>query len=311
METKTKTKTGQELTTSFNDDIKGMIHSVRGVQVMLDSDVAKLYGYETKYINRTMKRNIGKFPEDFCFQISSNEYENIIRCQFGTLNQVRNPRFQNGTLLFENGKNIKYLPYAYTEQGIAMLAGLLKNEIANTVSIGIMRAFVEMRKILSNSGSTEFRLSTVENKLLKYDKKFDQVFDALQASNPKTEEVIYKNQFYEAYSFLIDLIKSASSSIIIIDNYIDSFILELICKNTKVDKIIITSKKLKLESLQNVDCEIKIVHNDSFHDRYVIIDNKEVYVFGASLKDLGNKIFAIFKLEDVGMFLKVINELAL
>jgi phage regulator Rha-like protein len=291
----TKTKTSQELTTLFNDDIRDMIHSVRGVQVMLDSDVAKLYGYETKNINRAMRNNIDRFPVDFCFQLTREEYDYCLRCNFFTLEISR-------------GSHKKYLPYAYTEQGIAMLSSLLKSEIAVFVSVKIMRAFVEMRKILTSYRNDYNQIAHINHTLIEHDKKFEQVFDYMSKNNQPKEGIIYKNQFYEAYSFLIDLIKSASSSIIIIDNYIDSFILELICKNTKADKTVVTSKKLKLENLQGVADKIKVVHSDSFHDRYVIVDNKEVYVFGASLKDLGNKVFTIFKLEDTGVFLNSVGE---
>jgi phage regulator Rha-like protein len=291
----TKTKTSQELTPSFNDDIKGMIHNIRGVQVMLDSDVAKLYGYETKVLNQTANRNSGRFPDSFRFQLTRKEYVGCLRSQFVTLN------------ISKQGEHKKYLPYVYTEKGIAMLAGLLKSEIAISISIKIIEAFVEFRKILTNYRNDYNQIAHINHTLIEHDKKFEQVFSYMEQNNQPKEGIIYKNQFYEAYSFLINLIKSASSSIIIIDNYMDSFILELICKNTKADKTVVTSKKLKLESLQNVDNKIKVVHNDSFHDRYVIIDDKEVYVFGASLKDLGNKVFTIFKLEDTGVFLDTIS----
>ena len=151
-----------------SEEIKNLIYTIRGKQVMLDSDVAMLYHYETKNVNKAMKRNIERFPEDFCFQLTNDEFKNL-RFQFGTLNKKVN-----------NGKvTRKYLPYVYTEQGISMLAGVLKNDIAVQVSISIIRAFIEMRKFISSNSQIFERLTNVEYKLLEHDKKFDEIFDSL------------------------------------------------------------------------------------------------------------------------------------
>jgi hypothetical protein len=276
------------------DNISELIHTVRGLQVMLDSDVAKLYGYETRRINEAANNNKERFPLGFRFQLNDEEFSNIgMRSKFSTASK----------------RNVTARPYVYSEQGIAMLSGILKNATAVQVSISIMNAFVEMRRILANSGSTEFRLSTVENKLLKYDENFEQVFDYMQENSTQSARIIYKNQFYEACSFLIDLVKSANSSITIIDAYIDSFILELLLKNSKVDKIVIISQKKSTKELMKTNDKVRMIYSKDFHDRYVIIDNKEVYVFGASLKDLGNKVFTIFEFEDTKLFLDSISEL--
>lgn len=167
-----------------SEEIKNLIYTIRGKQVMLDSDVAMLYHYETKNINKAMKRNIERFPEDFCFRLTENEI-NSLRFQTGTLNK-------NG-----RGQHSKYLPYVYTEQGISMLAGVLKNDIAIKVSLNIIRAFIEMRKFIVNNGQVFERLTNVEYKLLEHDKKFDEVFNELQ----KNEE----NKFQQQITSMIDL----------------------------------------------------------------------------------------------------------
>ena len=161
------------------DKIKNLIYNIRGKQVMLDSDVAMLYHYETKNINKSMKRNIERFPEDFCFRLTENEI-NSLRFQTGTLNK-------NG-----RGQHSKYLPYVYTEQGISMLAGVLKNDIAIKVSLNIIRAFIEMRKFIINNGQVFERLTNVEYKLLEHDKKFDEVFDELQ----KMKKINFSNKYF-------------------------------------------------------------------------------------------------------------------
>ena len=180
------------------ENIKNLIYTIRGKQVILDSDVAILYHYETKNVNKAMKRNIDRFPNDFCFRLTEEELNTML--------------FQNGTTYENNIKyrSGKYLPYVYTEQGIAMLAGILRNEIAIQVSINIMRAFVEMRKFIANNDNI-FNLSTrIENKFLEYDRKFDIVFDELQ-NKKETEfkqKIFFNGQIYDSYSLIIDIIKN-------------------------------------------------------------------------------------------------------
>ena len=190
-----------------NVDIKNLIYTIRGKQVMLDSDVAKLYKYSTKNINKAMKRNIERFPEDFCFQLTLEE-----------LNQMW---FQNGTTS-ERAKyrSGKYLPYAYTEQGISMLAGVLKNDLAISVSINIIRAFIEMRRFIGSNGQIFNRLTTMEYKLLEHDKNFDRVFNELQKYKKEEfkEKVFFQGQIWDSYELIIDIIKSAKRKIVIIDN---------------------------------------------------------------------------------------------
>ena len=241
-----------------------------------------------------MKRNIERFPEDFCFQLTKKEIENL-RFQFGT-----------SSLEKENYGGRRYLPYAYTEQGISMLAGVLKNDIAIQVSISIIRAFIEMRKFIANNSNVLNRLTTVEYKLFEHDKKFDEVFNELQKNQEKEfkEKIFFDGQIYDAYSLIINIIKSAKSKILIIDNYIDDSILEmLIKKNEDVKVVILTSNKTNISKLdiQKFNKEypiLEVAKTDKFHDRFIVIDDKELYHVGASLKDLGKKCFAISKIED-------------
>ena len=284
------------------EDIKNLIYTIRGKQVMLDSDVAMLYHYTTKNINKAVKRNIDRFPEDFCFQLTEMEFQNL-RFQFGTLNKKVN----NGDV------TRKYLQYVFTEQGISMLSGVLKNEIAVKVSVNIMRAFVEMRKFLMINGQVFERLSTVEYKLLEHDKKFDEVFNQLQLEDNIKQQIFFNSQIYDAYSLIIDIIKRANRKILIIDNYIDDSILKMLAKKkSDVEVIILTSNKSNIENLdiQKFNKEypvLKVAKTNKFHDRFIVIDNKEMYHLGASIKDLGKKCFAINKIEDIEIIGKIIN----
>ena len=283
-------------------EIKNLIYTIRGKQVMLDSDVAMLYHYETKNVNKAMKRNIDRFPEDFCFQLTNDEFKNL-RFQFGTLNKKVN-----------NGKvTRKYLPYVYTEQGISMLAGVLKNDIAVQVSISIIRAFIEMRKFMSSNSQIFERLTNVEYKLLEQDKKFDEIFNQLQYEENIKQKIFFEGQIYDAYSLVIDIIKRAKSKIMIIDNYIDDSILKiLVKKNKNVEVVILTSKnsnisKLDIQKFNKEYPILKVAKTDKFHDRFIIIDNKELYHCGASIKDLGKKCFGINKIDDIEIINKFVK----
>ena len=193
-----------------DEDIKNLIYTIRGKQVMLDSDVAMLYHYPTKRINETVNRNIQRFPENFCFQLTENEFQ-ILRSQIATSKQI-----EKTTTELRGGR--RYFPYVFTEQGIAMLSGLLKNEIAIQVSINIMNAFVEMRKFLNTNGQIFERLTNVEYKLLEHDKKFDKIFDQFQHEENIKQKIFFEGQIFEAYSLIIDIIKKATQKILIIDN---------------------------------------------------------------------------------------------
>lgn len=285
------------------ENIKNLIYTIRGKQVMLDSDVAMLYQYTTKSINKAMKRNIIRFPEDFCFQLTEKEVENL-RFQFGT-----------SSLKKENYGGRRYLPYVYTEQGISMLAGVLKNEIAVQVSINIIRAFIEMRKFISLNGKLFKRLTNVECKILEHDKKFDIVFNELQKDEKMEfkQKIFFDGQIYDAYSLIIDIIKKAKQKILIIDNYIDDSILKMLSKkNQKVEVVILTLQNSKRNKLDITKFNkqypvLKLAYTNKFHDRFIVIDNKELYHVGASLKDLGKKCFAISKIEDKEYLKRISN----
>ena len=282
------------------EDIKNLIYMIRGKQVMIDNAVANIYHCETKYLNRVVKRNIERFPEEFCFQLTENEFE-VLRCQFVTLNK-------NG-----RGQHRKYLPYVFTEQGIAMLSALLKSDVAVRVSINIMKAFIEMRKFLMINGQIFERLSSVENKLLEHDKKIDKVFNSLQLEENIKQRIFFDGQIYDAYSLIIDIIKKAKKKILIIDNYIDDSVLKMLTKkNNNVEVVILTSDK---SNIQKIDIQkfnkeyplLKIGKTNKFHDRFIIIDNKEMYHLGASIKDLGKKCFGINKIEDLDIIKKILD----
>lgn len=282
------------------EDIKNLIYTIRGKQVMIDSDVANIYHCETKYVNRVVKRNIERFPEEFCFQLNENEFE-VLRCQFVTLNE-------NG-----RGQHRKYLPYVFTEQGIAMLSALLKSDVAVSVSVNIMKAFIEMRKFLMLNGQVFERLTSVEHKLLEHDKKFDEVFNQLQLEENIKQRIFFNGQIYDAYSIIIDIIKKANKKILIIDNYIDDSVLKMLTKKkNNVEVVILTSDK---SNIQNIDIQkfnkeypiLKIAKTNKFHDRFIVIDNEEMYHLGASIKDVGKKCFGINKIEDKEIIGKIIN----
>ena len=280
-----------------NEEIKNLIYTIREKQVMLDSDVAMLYHYETKRVNEAVKRNIERFPVEFCFQLTSAEYE-VLKTQFATSNM-------------RGGKH--KLPYVFTENGIIMLSGLLKNSVAIEVSIRIVEAFVEMRKFISTNGQVFERLTNVEYKLLEHDKKFDEVFNQLQHEENIKQKIFFEGQIYDAYSLIIDIIKKANKKILIIDNYIDDSVLKMLAKkNNNVEVVILTSDK---SNIQQIDVQkfnkeysrLKVAKTNKFHDRFIIIDNGEMYHLGASIKDLGRKCFGINKIEDVEIIEKIIK----
>jgi len=272
-------------------DIKSMILTIRGTQVLLDSDVSMLYGYETKQINKTVNRNKERFPENFCFRMTKEEFELISSIHF--------LRFQNGTSKNSSRGGRRTLPYVFTEQGIAMLSGLLRNEIAVQVSIGIMQAFVEMRRFISVNGKAFERISTVEYRLIEHDKRFDELFDLIQSPKDFKEGVFYKGQIYDAFVLIMDIIRSAEKSITIIDNYSDDSVLNMLTeKKRHVAATIITGKpnrisQLALNKYTDQYSNLVILISDDFHDRFIIIDDRKLYHVGASLKDAGKKCFAM------------------
>ncbi|MDY0402787.1 ORF6N domain-containing protein [Sulfurovum sp.] len=288
-----------ELITIDKQTIQDKIYTIRGVQVMLDEDLAVLYGVETKVFNQAVKRNIGRFPEKFRFQLVQEEYDNL-RFQKGTSSL----RSQFVTLESGRGKHRKYLPYAFTEQGVSMLSAVLRSQTAIEVSIKIIDSFVEMRKFISSNADMFLRFERVEQRLSLHDEKFNKIFQAIEDKEIKPKQhIFYDGQIFDAYLFVSDIIKSAKSSIKLIDNYVDESTLVLFTKReADVTMQIYTkhiSKKLQLDiKKHNAQYpKIEIEKFDLSHDRFLIIDEKEIYHFGASLKDLGKKWFAVSKMD--------------
>lgn len=285
------------------DNIKNLIYTIRGKQVILDSDVAMLYQCETRIINQAVKRNIDRFPERFCFKLTEEEVENL------------KSQFVISSLRKESYGGRRKLPTVFTEQGIAMLSGLLRNEIAIKVSINIMDAFVEMRKFITFNGQVFQEINTMKNKLLEHDEKFDIIFDELQGKKEEKfkQKIFFDGQIYDSYSLMVDIIKAARKKILIIDNYIDDSILEMLSKKNKdVEVIILTSQnsnisKLDINKFNKQYPALKVAKTDKFHDRFIVIDNKDLYHCGASLKDLGKKCFAISRMEDKD-YIEIINK---
>ncbi len=293
-------------------ELQKKIFSVRGVQVMLDSDLAELYNVETKVFNQAVKRNIVRFPEKYRFQLTDVEFDNL-RSQIVTSSE-NSLRSQFVTLKNNRGKHRKYLPYVFTEQGVSMLSAVLKSEIAIEISIKIMDSFVAMRKFVAQSAGIFQRLENVEQKLLKHDDNFTKLFNALESKELKpTQGIFYNGEIFDAYVFVNKLIKSAKHSIILIDNYIDETTLLLFSKNPKVKITIYTkniSKNLELDAAKyNAQYStLRLEKFDLSHDRFLIIDDA-IYHIGASLKDLGKKWFAFNSMDKFSF--DIINKLNL
>ena len=298
-----------ELVIISEDDIRNKIYYIRGKEVMLDSDLAIIYKCTngTKDINKAVKRHLNKFPIDFYFQLTKEEYE-ILRFQIGT------------SSLEENYGGIRYIPHVFTEEGVAMLASVLHTKIADEVSVNIMRAFVAMKhyltdndKIQSKLFDMQNRITHIDNKLIDYDSKFEEIFSVFNSDNYLKSKLIFENNIYDAYSFLIDILKEAYTDIIIIDNYCDKEILDLI-SNLNVDVVVI-SKNMNdelIKKYQEQYSNLTIVCNDSFHDRFIVIDKSKVYHLGSSLKDLGKKCSYISLMdndEDINILINRIEEL--
>jgi hypothetical protein len=403
---------------SILPEIENRIFTIRGLSVMMDSDLAKLYGVETKRINQSVKRNISRFPKWFMFQLTYTEWENLrfqigtsintgdnaSRSQIATLNEKdsievenlrsqivtssekdkgheKDLRFQIGTLdpnksdslrsqivtlekmnveeeilrsqiaTLENNENIfasrsqivtlnekknkdaenlrsqfatssvkyggrRHLPFAFTEQGVAMLSAVLKSETAVKISIQIMAAFVALRKLHFQSAGLYQRLEMVEKKQIEADNHFNKIFSALEKKDTiPAQGIFFNGQIFDAYKFIADIIKMAKTSIILIDNYIDETTLALLSKRNAEVKAIIYIEQINRSQIidlqksneQYATIEIrKLKHN---HDRFLIIDQQEMYHFGASLKDLGKKIFGFSKMDnEIGLMLEVLED---
>jgi hypothetical protein len=277
---------GKMLTTQI---IENKIFNFRGNQVMIDKDLAELYQVEVKRLNEQVKRNVERFPPHFRFQLSDIEKNELVAiCD-----------------RFEMLKHSSSNPYVFTEQGVAMLSAVLRSEKAVAVSIQIMNAFVEMRRIMQNNAGILQRVESIETKLQLYDTNFEKIFEALDGGKPEVkQDIFFQGQVFDAYAFVIDLIKKAEHNLVIIDNYIDLELLQMLSqKSENVGVKIITQintpvKALDIKKFNTQYGGLEIEHSNKYHDRFLIIDNKELYHFGASLKDLGRKCFAFSLMED-------------
>ncbi|RKX86649.1 MAG: ORF6N domain-containing protein [Spirochaetes bacterium] len=283
---------------SINDNVKDRIFTIRGMQVMIDRDLADFYEIPTKRLNEQVKRNIDRFPEVFRFQlIDSEKNELVANCD-----------------RFEKLKYSSVNPYVFTEQGVAMLSAVLRSKTAISISIQIMQAFVEMKNFMSTNAGIFQRLDKVEQKQIESDKNFERIFDALKDKSIKPRQgIFYNGQIFDAYVFVADLIKSATKSILLIDNYIDESVLKLFVKRNKnVTASIYTRNFTKIlkQDLKKYNSQYPAIIIKEFseaHDRFLIIDETIIYHFGASLKDLGKKWFAFSKM-DIGA-LEILNRI--
>jgi len=293
------------------NEVENRIFNCRGLQVMIDSDLAEMYGVETKVLNQAVKRNIERFPDSFRFQLSEIEYHQCSRSQIVTLNidgQNSKPK---------RGQNLKYLPYAFTEQGVAMLSAVLRSQTAINVSIQVMNAFVNMRKTIAETGITDLRINKLEVKQLETDEKFEQIFKALENKSLAPEKgVFFDGQIFDAYHFVAELIRAAKQSIVLIDNYIDDTTLTLLSKRNNsataniYTKNISKALQLDLEKFNTQYKPIEIKELTTAHDRFLLIDHTTMYHIGASLKDLGKKWFAFSKMDTESLvILNKLNEL--
>lgn len=275
--------------------IRDLIYTVRGTQVMLDSDLATLYQVETKRINEAVHRNKARFPEEFCFRLTREEHA-ALRSQFAT---SKEPEGRGGR---------RYPPQAFTEQGVAMLSAVLRSQVAVDVSVQIMKSFVEMRHFIASNAAMFEQIRAVELRQLEYqkttDERFERVFDYMEAHEAPRQKVFFDGQVYDAFELLVSLVRRAEKSIVLVDGYVDVGTLNILAKKADgVDVTIWTHPRASLTQL-DVDAfnaqypQLSVEHTTAFHDRFLVLDKEEGYFVGASLKDAGKKSFAIARIED-------------
>lgn len=283
--------------------IKNLIYVIRGQQVMLDSDLAELYQVETKVFNQAVKRNMERFPKEFCFQLAREEYNSL--------------RSQIVTSKGKGGR--RYLPYVFTEQGIAMLSAVLRSDIAIQVSIKIMNTFVEMRRFMANNSLVLNRINEIEVKQLIYqkdaDEKFDKIFTYISEHEEVSQKIFFEGQIYDAFSLLAELVAKAKTEIVLIDNYVDVGTLNILAKkqeNVKAQIYTVKRTKLSPTDINNFNQQypaLSVNYTEEFHDRFLIIDESWGYHIGASLKDAGKKCFAINRIEDRENIRDILNRI--
>lgn len=285
--------------------IKNLIYVVRGQQVMMDSDLAMLYQVETKVFNQAVKRNIERFPEKFRFQLTKEEYDSL-RSQFVT----------------SNGKGgRRYMPYVFTEQGIAMLSAVLRSDIAVQVSIKIMDTFVEMRRFLASNALMFERINEMEVKQLAFQKsteeKFDKIFHYISEHEESSQKIFFDGQIYDAFSLLVDLVSKAEKKLVLVDNYVDVGTLNILAKKkSDVEVIVYTVRRTRLSEadVNNFNQQyptLEVKYTGVFHDRFLIIDDACAYHIGASIKDAGKKCFGISLIEDTRIVKDILERLNL
>ena len=272
-------------------NIEDLIYVVRGQKVMIDSDLAMLYEEETKYLKRSVRNHIKRFPDDFMFELTKEEYASL-RCKNSTIKS-------NG-----RGQHSKYPPYAFTKNGIAMLSSVLNSETAIDANIYIMRAFTKSYDFPPSSSDVSQRIANIEHHQIETDKRIDEVFKRLDAHTPATQGIFFEGQIFDAYQFVCGLVRQAKMSIVLIDNYVDETVLTLLDKReSDVTATIYTqhlSQQLQLDiarhNAQYPHIEVKPFNRA--HDRFLLVD-EEVYHIGASIKDLGKKWFAFTLMRDI------------
>lgn len=292
-------------------DIKNLIYVIRNQQVMIDSDLAVLYQVETGRLNEAVKRNISRFPERFRFQLTKEEYVNL-KSQSAISSLNRNGNTYGGR---------RTLPYAFTEQGIAMLSTVLRSEIAIQTSIRIMDTFVEMRRFIANNALLFERISNVELKQLEYqkqtDEKLEQIFEYISEHEEASQKVFFDGQIYDAFSLIVSLMQKAEKEITLIDGYVDVGTLNLLSKkNENVSVTIYTQKRTRLTKtdVENFNAQyptLEVKYTKVFHDRFLILDRETAYHVGASLKDAGKKCFGINLIQDAGIIKDILQRLEL
>lgn len=284
-------------------EIRDMIYMVRGQQVMLDSDLALLYGVETKRLNERVKRNSNRFPENFCFQLTRKEFDDL-RSQFATSNEYGGRR---------------YLPYAFSEQGIAMLSAVLNSNTAVEVSIRIMNSFVAMRRFIASNGLMFERLNAIELRQIEYQKKtderFDEVFEYISDHAESEQKIFFEGQIYDAFELLASLVKKAQKDIVLVDAYVDLGTLNILAKKqkgVKAELFTFRNTKLTKDDIDKFNAQypdLTLKYMNIFHDRFLILDRKEGYLIGASLKDAGKKCFGVTRLQDSDMVKGILERL--
>ena len=303
-------------------EIEERIFCIRGVQVMIDKDLADFYGVETKALNQAVKRNIGRFPERYRFQLTKEEqlYYNSLRSQIVTLNNLKS-QIATSSL---RGKHSKYNSYAFTEQGVSMLASVLKSETAVQTSIKIIDAFVAMRHFMQKNAKLFVEIDNIKQHLIQTDvhliendKKIERVLTLLENNHEVDKQrLFFDGQIYDAFSFMVSLVQKAKKEIFLIDNYAGIGTLDVLSKKKEnVDVQLYTSKKAKItqndiEKFNTQYPTITLNYTETFHDRFLIIDSSTAYSIGSSVKDAGKRCFAVTQINEEWMVKMILEKIS-